>query len=160
MIFVTVGTSKLSFDRLLEKVDFLIKEKKIKDKVIMQIGNSSYEPKHAEWFRFESYEKMKDLMKKSEIIITHAGVGSILTAMIMKKKLIVVPRTKKYNEHVDDHQVEFSKHLNKEYGVTVVFDIKDLEFYLTKNSRFKFKSRKHELVNFIKRKLSFWENQI
>lgn len=160
MIFVTVGTSKFGFDRLLKKIDFLIKEKKIKEHVVMQIGNSSYEPKNAEWFRFESYEKMKDLIKKSRIIIMHAGVGSILTAMIMKKNLIIVPRMKKFNEHVDDHQVEFSKYLIKEYNITVVFDVEDLEYYLTKKSQLKIKSKKNELVNFIKLKLNFWENKL
>lgn len=153
MIFVTVGTNENNFDRLLRKIDELIEAGKIKEEVIMQIGHSSYIPKNAKWFKFESYEKMKELNEKASIVITHGGVGSILTALIYKKTVIAVPRMKKFNEHVDDHQVELVKELVKDGKVIGVFNIDDIEDVLNKKTKFKIKSTKYRLINEIKKYL-------
>ncbi|MFH8080703.1 MAG: PssE/Cps14G family polysaccharide biosynthesis glycosyltransferase [Candidatus Aenigmatarchaeota archaeon] len=151
MIFVTVGTSKFSFNRLIKKIDELIGEGKIKEEVIIQIGYSTYEPKYAKWFRFESYAKMKELIQKSRIIITHGGVGSILTCLVYKKTVIAVPRMKRFKEHVDDHQVDLVKELSKEGKVIAVFDVEDIEKVLFKKNKFKHRSTKKLLISEIKK---------
>ncbi|MCX8179205.1 MAG: beta-1,4-galactosyltransferase [Candidatus Aenigmarchaeota archaeon] len=151
MIFVTVGTNKFSFNRLIKKVDELIRDGKITEKVVMQIGYSTYEPRYASWFRFESYEKIKELTKKARLVITHAGVGSILTSLSFNKITIVVPRMKKFNEHIDDHQVELARELSKESKVLVVFDVEQLYKFLNKRVNFVNKNRKNKLVFEIKK---------
>lgn len=150
MILVTVGSDSHSFNRLLKKVDELIEKGKIKEEVIMQIGNSTYEPKNAKWFRFESYQKMKELNQNASLVITHGGVGSILTALIFKKPVIVVPRMKKFNEHIDDHQIELVKEMMKEKKIIGVFDIEELEKEINKKNVFKLKSTRKELIETIK----------
>lgn len=158
MIFVTVGTHSKSFDRLLKEVDSLIEKNKIKEKVIMQIGYSIYEPKNAQWFRFSNYKKMKELNKKARIVITHGGVGSILTALMYNKPVIAVPRLKKFNEHSDDHQLELVKRMSKEKKLIGVFNIKNLEKILSKKEKYtKLKSTKKELSDEIKKILIYLE---
>jgi beta-1,4-N-acetylglucosaminyltransferase len=152
MIFVTVGTDTNSFDRLLKKIDELIEKRKIKEEVVAQIGHSKYEPKNAKWFRFESYDKMKHYNKKARIVITHGGVGSILTALVLGKSVIAVPRMKELNEHIDNHQIELVKELVKENKVIGVFEIEQLENKIkAKGSRLKIDNRRlvKEIENYI-----------
>ena len=108
MIFITVGTQKFQFNRLLKMVDDLIEEKLISDNVVAQVGYSTYIPRNFHSFQFKSENEINLLMEKAHILITHSGVGSITTALKLQKKVIVVPRLKKYKEHVDDHQLEIA----------------------------------------------------
>lgn len=160
MIFVTVGTDTNSFNRLLKKVDELIENGKINEEVIMQIGNSNYEPKNAKWFRFESYEIMKQLNQKARLVITHGGVGSILTALIFGKPVFAVPRLKKFKEHVDDQQTELVKVLDKEGYVKGIFNLDRLEDEIKTFKVRKMKSTKSLLINELKKQLSNYERQI
>ena len=108
MIFITLGTQKFQFNRLLIMIDELIEEEVITDTVVAQIGYSSYIPKNYQSFEFKSESEINKLMEKANILITHSGIGSITTALRLQKKVIVVPRLKKYKEHVDDHQLEIA----------------------------------------------------
>ena len=108
MIFITVGTQKFQFNRLLKIVDDLIGEKLISDNVVAQVGHSRYIPKNFNSFQFKSENEINLLIENADIIITHSGVGSITTALKLQKKVIVVPRLKEYKEHVDDHQLEIA----------------------------------------------------
>lgn len=126
MIFLTVGTSKSSFNRLLNEVDRLINSKIIKDKVIAQIGFSDYKPKNYEFFAFTTSERIESLNKNADIIISHAGAGCIINALKNKKPLILVPRLKKFDEHNNDHQLEIAKEFEREKRAIVVYDIKNL----------------------------------
>ena len=89
-------------------IDELIEEEVITDTVVAQIGYSSYIPKNYQSFEFKSESEINKLMEKANILITHSGIGSITTALRLQKKVIVVPRLKKYKEHVDDHQLEIA----------------------------------------------------
>jgi UDP-N-acetylglucosamine transferase subunit ALG13 len=160
VIFVTVGTSSKSFNRLIKKVDELIEMKKIKDDVIIQIGHSTYIPKNAQWFRFKPYNEMRELNKKARLVITHGGVGSILTALFFGKTVIAVPRLKKYNEHVDDHQSEFVKELDNQGKVKGVFDIDDLEDAIKSQTKLKFKPNNEAIVEEIRNYLNAIERKI
>ncbi len=111
LIFVTCGTHTMQFNRLLEMMDSLIEEGKVRGRVIAQTGNSTYMPKHYESSKFVDDSKMGKLISRSDIIISHAGAGSIITALSRGKKLIVVPRLKMYGEHVDDHQLDLATEL-------------------------------------------------
>ena len=109
MIFVTVGTQDWSFKRLIEAVEKAVIDKKITDEVIVQAGNTKYESEHVKILNYIPFEEFAAFMDKADIIITHGGVGSILNAVKLGKKVIAVPRLAKYNEHVNDHQLQVIK---------------------------------------------------
>jgi UDP-N-acetylglucosamine transferase subunit ALG13 len=142
MIFVTLGTHTQPFNRLLHKIDELIEKGIIKEKVIAQIGYATYRPRNYEYFTFTSEEKILELNKKARLIITHAGVGSIITALQFRKPIIVVPRLKKFNEHVNDHQVQIAKAFEKEGKVLACYDINKLENVIKKAKKFKLRITK------------------
>ncbi len=135
LIFVTVGTHTEGFDRLIKEVDGLKGRGKIKEDVIMQIGNTKYEPKNCKWFRFESFKKILELNEDASVVIAHAGAGCIVTALGFAKPLVVVPRYKKFGEHVDDHQLDIAGALEKEKIAVPVYDIADLLTALKKAAK-------------------------
>lgn len=109
MIFVTVGSQKFQFNRLLKKVDELIENGVMKDEVFAQIGVSDYKPKNYKYVDFTTREEFASNLDKCDLLITHAGTGVIVTALKKGKKVIAVPRLAKYGEHVDDHQIQLVK---------------------------------------------------
>ncbi len=126
MIFVTVGNHYQGFDRLVKKMDNIAGI--IDEKVIMQIGYTKYHPVNAEFFNFkEKSSEIQSLNNEARIIVCHAGAGSIITAYTYNKPVIIVPRLKKYSEHNDDHQKEIAEALSGVNGITVIYDINDLE---------------------------------
>lgn len=128
MIFVTVGTHEQQFNRLIKEIDRLKKEKVIKDEVFIQIGYSTYEPQYCKWKKLLSYSEMNEMYEKADIIITHGGPASFMKALELKKIPIVVPRQVKYEEHINDHQVEFVKFVEERLkNIIGVYDIVNLE---------------------------------
>lgn len=128
MIFVTVGTHEQGFNRLIESIDNLKKDGKIHDEIIIQTGFSSYEPKYCTWSKLFSYDQMKKNIAEAKIVITHGGPASFIMPIQIGKIPIVVPRQYKFNEHVNDHQVEFVEAVSKKIeGIITVINIKDLE---------------------------------
>ncbi len=104
MILVTCGTQQQQFTRLFEYVEQL----NIDDEVIMQLGHTQFNTRHQSYDFSTSFEED---IKRADIIITHGGVGTIMNGLLNNKKVIVVPRLSKYNEHVDDHQLEITNKL-------------------------------------------------
>lgn len=106
MIFITLGSQKFQFNRLLKKVDELLEKKIIKERVFAQVGYSDYIPKN---YNFEKFIDRTEFIRKiseANIVITHGGTGAIITAVKANKKVIAVPRLKEYGEHVDNHQLQ------------------------------------------------------
>lgn len=116
MIFVTVGTHEQPFDRLIECVDRLKEKGIITEEVVMQVGFSTYEPKYCSWSKLFPYEEMVKNVEAARIVITHGGPASFIMPLQIGKTPIVVPRQKKYNEHVNDHQVEFVRAVAERMG--------------------------------------------
>ena len=127
MIFITLGSQKFQFNRLLKKVDELVQEGKIQSKVFAQIGYSDYKPKNYEYKEFLDREEFKERMKLSELVITHGGTGAIITALKNDKKVIAIPRLSKFGEHVDDHQMQIVEEFGKTNIIESVYDIEKLE---------------------------------
>lgn len=152
MIFVTVGTHYLGFDRLIKKMDEIASQ--LNEDVIAQIGSTKYIPKDMTYFTFlEEENKIIELYKKARIIVSHAGAGSILTIFKYLKPIIIVPRLKKFNEHIDDHQLELAEVLKNNGKSIVIYDIKNLETALNearKTDVSKYKKDKI-LINFLKK---------
>lgn len=134
MIFVTVGTHEQPFNRLIKEVDRLVETGVIKDDVFIQTGYSTYEPQFCKWSSLISFDKMNELMETSDIIITHGGPATFMSAIANGKKPIVVPRQEKYDEHVNDHQVDFAQRVKERYNsIEVVTEISELGEYLNQD---------------------------
>lgn len=135
MILVTLGTQDKPFKRLVKEIDNLVKTKKIKDEVIMQVGLTPYDGpiKH---FDFVNDEEMDLLVEKCDLLITHAGVGMLLKGMSYNKKIIAVPRLKKYHEHLNNHQLEITNDFVQRGAILSVTDIKDLEKTIKQSKKF------------------------
>lgn len=114
MILVMLGTQNNSFRRLLEKIQEMIDKKVINEKVIVQAGRTKFESKDMEILGIVPEKKLKKIMEEADLIITHGGVGSIVTALKMHKKVIAVPRLSGFNEHVNDHQIEIVDTFDKQ----------------------------------------------
>ena len=128
MIFVTVGTHEQQFNRLVEYVDKLVENRRITEKVIMQTGYCTYEPRNCCWQKLYSYQMMKELVHEARIVITHGGPSSFIMPLQIGKTPIVVPRQFGFDEHVNDHQVVFSRAVAERMGsIIVVEDIEKLE---------------------------------
>lgn len=113
MIFVTVGTQKEQFLRIIQ---YIVNSQTLKEKeIIIQAGytkyTGSYDESKIKILEFISKEKFSEYILNSEFIICHGGVGSIFSALLNKKKVLTIPRLKKYDEHVDDHQIEITDKL-------------------------------------------------
>lgn len=128
MIFVSVGTHEQQFNRLLEFMDKMKENGAINEDVVIQTGFSTYEPKFCHNSKLFSYQDMVKNVNDARIVITHGGPSSFIMPLQVGKVPIVVPRKKKYNEHVNDHQLEFSKAVAERQGnIIVVEDIAELE---------------------------------
>lgn len=131
MIFVTVGTHEQPFNRLIKKVDELVADGTITEPVVMQTGFSTYVPKHCEWHKMLSYDEMKRYIDEARIVITHGGPASFIEVLQAGKIPVVVPRLKKFNEHINDHQEEFTRIVEKRMdNIIPVFDIDNLKSIL------------------------------
>lgn len=153
MIFVTVGSHYQGFDRLIKKMDEIAG--KIDEKVIMQIGHTEYKPVNAEYFDFvDDFGKIEELNRDARVVVSHAGAGSILTALKLGTPVIVVPRLKKYNEHMDDHQLEIAEAMSSIKGVVAVNDVQEIEKHLKDNLIFDPILKDHDLKSSLKRYLA------
>lgn len=119
MIFVTVGTHEQPFDRLVKAVDELKRDGIITEEVIMQTGFSIYEPKYCEWSKLIPYREMIKNVENAHIVITHGGPASFIMPLEMGKTPIVVPRQHQFEEHVNDHQVEFARNVAEKMGTII-----------------------------------------
>lgn len=118
MIFVTLGSQKFQFSRLLKYVDDLMDDGVITEDVFAQTCVSDYVPKNYKHSSFIDKDAFNRCMDESRIIITHGGTATIINAIKLGKKVIAVPRLEAYNEHVDDHQVQI---VNKFDGMGLIY---------------------------------------
>ncbi len=127
MIFVTLGSQKFQFDRLLRKIDELIDKGIITDKVFAQIGASGYIPQNFEYARFMDREEFADRIENASLVITHGGTGVIIGAVKKGKKVIAVPRLSKFGEHVDDHQLQLLHQFDDLGIICSCYDVEKLD---------------------------------
>jgi UDP-N-acetylglucosamine transferase subunit ALG13 len=123
MIFVTVGTNEATFDRLLLAVDTLTTD----EELLVQHGPSTVRPSSATCVDYLPFDDLVTAVRRARIVITHAGVGSMLSALANGKRPVVVPRLARFGEAVDDHQVPLGRRLGAAGLVLFVEDPADLE---------------------------------
>ena len=137
MILVLLGTQDKPFLRLLKAVKEVKEKGNIKDKIIAQVGCTNFNCDNIETFDFIQKEELQTLIDKARVIITHAGVGTIIECLNKDKKVIVVPRLKKYKEHTNNHQLEITKEFASKNYVLPLYDTKNLSLTLEKLKTFK-----------------------
>lgn len=113
MIFITLGSQKFQFNRLLKAVDELVEKGTIQEEIFAQIGYSDYKPKNYEYKVFLDRDEFAKMMEKSDIVVTHGGTGAIIGAVKKGKKVIAVPRLARFGEYVDDHQLQLIEQFEK-----------------------------------------------
>ena len=126
-IFLTVGNDFHSFHRLVESADKIAKKGSFN--FTTQYGCSDYIPKYIkEAYNFLNREQFYKIFESSDLIISHAGIGTTIDTIRYKKKMILIPRQAKFKEHFNDHQLEIAKEIENRYeNILVLYDIKGIE---------------------------------
>lgn len=146
MILVTLGTQDKKFYRLLDMIQEEKDNGNIKDEIIVQAGYSSdYQSSDMKIIDLIPIDEFEELVKKCDFLITHGGVGSIITGLKHHKKVIAVPRLKKYKEHTNDHQVQIVDNFVND-GYILKLDENDKLYKVLKNMK-NFIPKKYESNN-------------
>ena len=120
MIFATVGT-QLQFDRLITALDkWAFHNPKVE--IFAQIGQTNYVPRHLQWERTIPESTFRDMLNKSDMVVAHAGMGTIISAIELGKQVVVMPRRAELNEHRNDHQLATVERLRHLSGLEVADD--------------------------------------
>ena len=158
MIFVTLGTQDKAFSRLLDAIEKEIQNGNIKEKVIVQAGHTEYTSSNMEILKLIPMEDFDKYIKECDILITHAGVGSIMTGITNNKKVITVARLKEYDEHTNNHQVQIATEFSKQGYIIYLDNLDDLGKVLKNIKNFKPKKFKSNNKNFMNVIENFIEN--
>lgn len=137
MILVLLGTQNNSFYRLLEEIENNIEDGTIKEEVIVQAGYTKFQSYKMRIIDLISKEQLEKFQDEANLIITHGGVGSIVSSLKREKKVIAVPRMHEYGEHVNNHQREIVKDFNEKGYLIGIDKVEDLKQALIKVKNFK-----------------------
>lgn len=150
MIFVILGTQDKPFTRLLESLEREIKKGNIKEKIIVQAGCTKYKSKYMKIYDYLDMKTFNKYISNSDYIITHGGVGSILDSIKKYKKVLVVPRQQKYDEHENDHQIQITERFTKMGYILPCMNTKEIALKIQELKEFKpkkFVSNNKKLIN-------------
>lgn len=125
MIFVTVGNTD-PFDRLVQAVEQWALTRAPREDIFVQIGNGTYVPKAFASNRFLSAPAFQDMFKNAEAVISHAGMGTIITSLEMQKPLLVMPKRAAYGEQRNEHQLATIEHVCDRESIWVANDEHEL----------------------------------
>lgn len=150
MILILLGTQDKPFTRLLKSVDNAIDNGFIKEEVIAQIGFTKYNSKNIKTFDLIPKDEYEKIISKADLIITHAGVGSILTGLKKNKKVIAAARLKEYGEHTNNHQLEILNEFYKKGHILKLENFDELPEVLEKAKTFNPKKYKSNNESFVK----------
>ena len=150
MILVTLGTQDKTFPRLLHAIQKQIDKGNIKDKVIVQAGSTKFESSNMEIFDLIDRDKYAELISECDLLITHGGVGSIITGLKNNKKIIAAARLEKYGEHTNDHQLQIIERFSEAGYIVPLHDFDSLDKTIKEIKNFKPKKYKSNTNNMIK----------
>jgi UDP-N-acetylglucosamine transferase subunit ALG13 len=155
MVFATIGTQKQRFDRFL---DIILKSKELQNEnIVAQMGGNNYDKinDRIEIKSFISSDEFEKYMNESDFVICHGGVGTIFTALEKGKKVIVIPRLKKYGEHINDHQVDICKQLQDEGYIVYLSDGEDIDdkINILKKGKLKKYENKLDFLDILKKEI-------
>ena len=151
-IFVTLGTQDKIFNRLLDDVSMYLIKSKSNDEVIVQAGFTKYKNDKMKIYDLLDKDEFDKYIKDCDLLITHGGVGSILTGIKNNKKVIACPRLAKYKEHINDHQVQIVEKFSQAGYILSYNDGDDLNKVIKESKKFipnKYVSNTDNMVNII-----------
>jgi UDP-N-acetylglucosamine transferase subunit ALG13 len=156
MIFVAVGT-QFPFDRLIETVDQWLADHP-NESAFAQIAEGEYHPNRMQWEKFIDSQAYQDKISQASVIVSHAGMGNIITACEQQIPIIVMNRQHKLGEHRNDHQADGLKWMSKLTGVYAAPTQKKLFHWLDQyqsleRPQFAENNRRDALIDFINAKL-------
>ena len=157
MILVTLGTNDKSFERLLAEVERLIDLGLIQEEVVVQAGKTIYHSEKMKIWDLLPMSEMEQLTKQCSLLITHGGVGSIISALKYGKRVIAVPRLEKYKEHVNDHQLQIIRNFGSSGCIIGTEGVEELENALEKAKTFvpqPYQSNTENMVALIRRHIN------
>ena len=165
MIFVILGTQDKKFPRLLDALQKKIDEGKIskKEEIIVQAGSTKYESKNMKIIDYMSVRKFEECIDRADLIICHAGVGTILTALKKGKKIIAAARLKQYGEHVNDHQLQILDNFTAEGYILALEDFDKIDLLIKQAKHFtpaKFKSNKRYFLRQLEKEINNQRNKL
>lgn len=133
MILVTVGTEKFPFDRLMQWIDVLIQQRFLleEEEIIVQYGTCKFLPPGVKVYSLLPEIKFRKLIESARLIVSHCGEGTINLLEETSTPYILVPRSSKFKEHIDDHQIELALALSQS-GVPIAWSPGDLVRFLAK----------------------------
>lgn len=158
MILVTLGTQDKQFYRLLDAIEKQISSGNIKEEVIVQAGYScDYKSKKMKIFDLIPMDEFDKLIEKCNILITHGGVGSIISGIKNNKKVIAAARLKAYGEHTNDHQLQIIDNFSKEEYILKLDNFNNLGKILKESKKFKpkvYKSNTKKIVKLVENEIN------
>ncbi len=155
MIFVAVGT-QFPFDRLVRCVDEWAGEHAVDG--LAQIARGDYEPRHLRWERFMTTAVFEAQLRAADLIVSHAGMGNIITALDHRKPIVVMNRQHALGEHRNDHQRDGLEWMAKLPGVYTATTSDEVQAWLDRRATLRAPdatpdSRMRTLVDFIDRSI-------
>jgi UDP-N-acetylglucosamine transferase subunit ALG13 len=132
MIFATVGT-QLPFDRLILGLDQWAASNRDVE-VFAQISHCGRQPEHIDWAREIEPQEFRRCLKQCDTVVAHAGMGTIISAVELGKRVIVMPRRASLGEHRNEHQLATASRLGHLSGLEVVQDSNSLELALARRT--------------------------
>lgn len=157
MIFLAVGT-EFPFDRLVRAIDQIALRIPSEERILAQIGCGGYRPRCMDWVEMMEKSHFDEMMRGSVAVISHAGIGTIIRALELHKPVLVMPRLRKYGEHVNDHQVSTARKFESLGYVLAAYRTQDLICGMDRLRTFRPRSRRAQtdlVVTYIK---SFLDN--
>jgi UDP-N-acetylglucosamine transferase subunit ALG13 len=127
MIFLTIGT-QLPFDRLVEYIDSCAHL--LDEEVYGQIGNGVYRPKNFSYTGSMLPAEYKTKFESARLIVSHAGIGTVLSAKKYRKPIVMFPRRAAMGEHRNDHQIATCNQLVGKTGIHIAYDENELMQFL------------------------------
>lgn len=158
MIFVTLGTQDKSFKRLLDLIQEQLDNGNINEKVVVQAGYTKFKSSNMEIFDYIDNEMFNKLVNDCDLLITHGGVGSILTGLRARKKIIAVPRLAKYKEHTNDHQLQIVNNFANKGYILQLNENDNLAYVLQECKKFKPKQWKFNNIIFLNKLKNYIDN--
>ncbi len=136
MIFVTLGTNDKSFGRLLDSVEKAAADGLLSGEILVQSGYTKYESSRMKVVESMNRQEFEEAVAKADLVITHGGVGSIMTALQHGKTILAAARLAAYGEHVNDHQIQLLESFDRDGYLIYMKDLSDLAPYLERAKTF------------------------
>jgi UDP-N-acetylglucosamine transferase subunit ALG13 len=128
LIFLTVGTQG-PFDRMVDVVDDWARRTARSD-VFAQVGPTENPPRHIRWVRSLPAAEFTENVERAQVVVSHAGMGTIITALEFGTPLILMPRCAAFHEQRNDHQVATARRFKELGRIAVAFDEHELAEHL------------------------------